>query len=252
LPGTPPTSPRFGVSRPADTDTAQFSVQVCAVIDQFDANVERRFTPLAATVNTTASNHQIVTASGGVTVTLPAPTSEHELIAVVAKDDASGVSGSTPVTISTGGTNKIYGKGLGTAGVTSIVLGTPGAFVWLFSYDGTNWRIVKGERDTGWVAITAISGVNNAVSGNYPATYRQRGDMVELAGVLLNNTGGTIAAGGGISGAGALPSPVDTVIMLAVQVSIQVTNFGTIKVASFSSLGNGSAAYLDGLSYRLS
>lgn len=38
MPGTPPSSPRFAIPRPADTDTASFSVQVNPIIDGFDAN----------------------------------------------------------------------------------------------------------------------------------------------------------------------------------------------------------------------
>lgn len=153
MPGTPPQSPRFSVPRYADGDTAQFSVQTNAITDGFDGYVARRLTPNILTGSATVADHQVVVAGASETVTLPAPSSEHELIAVYAKDDIAGVSGATPVTI-TVSSGKIYGKGLGTSGATSLVLGTPGAFVWLFSPDGTNWKIVHGEQDTGWVALS--------------------------------------------------------------------------------------------------
>lgn len=194
MPGSPPTSPRFGAPRYADTDTAAFSTQVNGVTDDFDAAVARRLVPVIATVNTTAADHNVVIASASTTITLPVPSSEHQLVAVYAKDDASGVSGAAPVTITANTGAKIFGVGLGTSGVSSIVLGTPGAYVWLFSHDGTNWKIVKGQQDTGWVALTLSSGVI-AATGAYVPSVRLLGDAVKLKGIMQNNTGSSIQSG---------------------------------------------------------
>lgn len=189
MPGTPPTSPRFDVPRYADTDVAEFSSQVNAITDTIDAAVAKRLVPNLLSASGTGADHQVIVAAANEIVTLPTPSSEYELICVYAKDDSSGVSGSAPVTVQVTSGSKIYGKGLGVSGVTSFLLGTPGAFAWLFSYDGTNWRIVHGAQDTGWVACTLPAGC--ASYGDTLAA-RKIGDMIDLKGGVQDNTGGTV------------------------------------------------------------
>lgn len=243
MPGTPAQSPRFDIPRYADTDAASFSAQVNAITDGFDAAVAKRLIPNILAGSATVADHQVVVAGASETVTLPAPSSEHELICVYAKDDVAGVSGSAPVTI-VASSGKIYGKGLGVAGVTSIALGTPGAFVWLFSADGTNWKIVHGEQNTGWVAITPAAGMSGT------AQYRVRGDEVELSGSLENQSGSTLAGNSPL--ATNLPAANAAATGFAVEVAASIAfNSTTLEVAFFSSLANGSSAYLDGFKYRL-
>jgi len=251
MPGTPPTSPRFGVSRYADTDEAEFSAQTNAITDGFDAAVARRLVPNLLTGSATVADHEVVVATANETVTLPVPTSEHELICVYAKDDTSGVSGSAPVTVDAGSGAKIYGKGLGTSGATSFKLGTPGAFAWLFSYDGTNWRIIHGEQDTGWVPLALANGCADA-AGAYAPAYRQCGSRVELQGAFQVPSGGLSSS---TAVATNLPAPSGSIEMACSEggsttatltIAASSTSLATTITNSLSSLA---AVWLDGRAY---
>lgn len=50
MPGTPPTSPRYGIARYSDADAAAFSAQVNAITDGFDAGTAGYLTGLASAI----------------------------------------------------------------------------------------------------------------------------------------------------------------------------------------------------------
>jgi hypothetical protein len=55
---------------------------------------------------------------------------------------------------------------------SSILLGAINAFVLLLS-DGTNWRIIAGEVDSGWLSATYVGG-----SGSGTCRFRRKGNWV--------------------------------------------------------------------------
>jgi hypothetical protein len=135
--------------------------------------------PLAfinATGSTTAAPGQWLETAAGQTITLPAPTKN----AIVAVTAASGVSGSSQVTVAAGSTGAIYGVGLSAA--ASFKLGTVGASV-ILEADGTNWYTVAGQVDTGWVALTLGSNITTSTLTNLAAV-RQVGTQIFVRGQL--------------------------------------------------------------------
>jgi hypothetical protein len=112
------------------------------------------------------------------TVALPSPTAGLE----ISIQASSSVSGSSPATVS--GTN-IQGVGLSSA--SSFLLGMPGASV-VIRADGTNWRIIQGCQDTGWIALTLLGGTTQQ-TGAYTASARLQGDTVKFKGQILNGGG---------------------------------------------------------------
>ena len=89
-----------------------------------------------------------VATAAGLTLTLPTPAKS----AVCAVFNYAGT-GASPTTVTTpsGG---IYGVGANNVG--SIPLGAEGAFA-VFESDGTNWLIVAGQQDTGWITPTLLN-----------------------------------------------------------------------------------------------
>lgn len=145
--------------------------------------------PASVSTNTTALSGQaiITTGSSAVTVTLPTNT-KGAMVAVMNR--------------STGGTtvsgSNIQGTGLSSA--SSFPLGTVGASAVLLA-DGTNWNIIAGQQDTGWVALTP--GTSITASTSPVAAARLVGDKVYYRGSLTTATSfagpnvllATIAAG---------------------------------------------------------
>lgn len=154
--------------------------------------------------------------------------------------------GSNPVTVTTAGGAVIYGRGLG-SGVSSITLGTVGAFVVLQS-DGTSWHMVAGEQDTGWLALTITNGGSN-LAGAYAPACILRGDTVEMRGGGTQTTGGTLLT---------LPSgfrPADQVIA-AIHNAQNTPTIGTCTVSTSGTVaiaGGGSAQpfHLDGVRFQV-
>ncbi len=173
------------------------------------------------------------------TLTLPAP-SPGALVTIQA---ASSVTGASPTTIAYGsGGGKIFGVGLSSLGVASFPLGTPFASVTLEGdAAGTNWLIVGGQHDSGWVAVTLGGGVSNA---GYTASARLQGDVVRLKGLL---------SGTSITAWGTIPTalrPTQTV-----QFDNYLAGNGFEIVASTGNMQTASAANqwgLDGMTYTIS
>jgi hypothetical protein len=97
-----------------------------------------------------AVNNDLVQMSGQHTVTLPAPSTANLVIGVISVNGT----GAAPCTVSTP-SGHILGPGVA-ASATSILLGSAGAFVVLVS-DGTNWNIVAGAQDSGWLANGSVN-----------------------------------------------------------------------------------------------
>lgn len=177
------------------------------------------YTPASTSVS--AASGQWVMAAPSTTVTLPAPTTANQVIAVHANGS---VTGSTPVTVS--GSN-IQGVGLSSA--TSFLLGTPYSYAGLIS-DGTNWNFMAGQQDTGWVPITSF--ITNVVAGSPAAAARLRGNDLALRGGITNSTGASIAATTNL-----LTLPASTRIQASV--AYGTVNLGNAAVISTVTSGGG-------------
>jgi hypothetical protein len=127
---------------------------------------------------TAVSGDYVLCTNGGYTITLPAPTAGR----VVGVKAVTGQTGASPVTISTP-SGAILGAGV-VAAATTILLGFPGAYVTLQA-DGTNWHIIDGEQDTGWIAAPlAAGGYSNYGSTFTTCGYRKQGEWVTWRGLL--------------------------------------------------------------------
>lgn len=131
--------------------------------------------PIAEAANYSALPGDLVLMSGAHTVALPPPASG----SLVGVKSVNGT-GSAPCTISTA-SGVILGPGV-VAAATSILLGTPGSFV-VLEADGTNWHIIDGQQDSGWLAFPFSGGQLTSLGGN-PCQYRKRGATVVTQGLL--------------------------------------------------------------------
>jgi hypothetical protein len=206
------------------------------------------FTPATVGSNQTAVIGQNHLCAPSVTLTLPIPS----LGAVLRVTPNTSVTGVSPVTVQRSGSAVINGVGL--SGATSFQLGTPGAYVELQCLDGTNWTIVGGQQDTGWVTIGLATNWINI--GGYVPAYRVVSNMGYLSGQLYNNTGGNSTS----PFASALPSVArpasvaeGSTVVISTPVSAQAYQITTGGVFSFSpTVANTGQIALDGISYRLS
>ena len=197
----------------------------------------------------TAVNGQIVSATAGITVTLPSPTL-NAMVAIVASATATEAS---PVTVSYYyGSGAFYGPGM--AGASNFKLGSGNAFVWLVC-DGENWTVISGQQDTGWINAGFASGYGAAAGWPAPA-YRIVGDVVRLRGAAENTSGGAISNANPIITS--LPAPADHVappctIIQAITGRLDIPAGGTSAAFFSTSTALAAAAIVlfDGSSYPL-
>lgn len=183
--------------------------------------------------NTTAAAGQLINATGVTTITLPAPASN----AIVGL-----FSGSTALTINAAG-GSIIGAGA-TAGVASIQLSMNGAHALLMA-DGSNWFIVGGQQDTGWVSLASSFPANvSATAGAYAPSVRLLGDRVMLKGAVSTAAGFT---GGGLLTVPALFRPAATI-------GTATTGAAGLTITTAGVLGNVGAnitVFLDAITYSV-
>jgi hypothetical protein len=194
-----------------------------------------KWNPVAPIGSYSAAHGDCVDAPPGSTVTLPAPTAG----AMVCVFGNGAVSGTSPVTIASGGlAASIFGVGMA-SGPTSFLLGTAVAPVVLVGI-GTFWAIVAGRRDTGWVPIPPPTSW-----GTYPGYYapatRLVGDTVTMRGVAQYTS--AVAANYATTLAAQF-RPTGTILT---QAGFQITTAGVISVNTVSGYQS-----FDGLVYSLS
>jgi len=201
--------------------------------------------PHLVTVNSSASvtavAGQMVNISGGQTLTLPSPSVANLLVGAVTY-------GALSATVATP-SGLISGPGH-TGGVTSIPIaaGTPV----VFESNGTNWQVVSGQQDTGWVAITPTA-TGFTASTSPPLAARLIGDRVWFRGQFLNGNGGSTSGGTTLATLpGAFASPYS-----GVQQQQASGLPGGIFVTGSSlrtglTLNAGAPIYVDGWSYSIS
>lgn len=200
------------------------------------------FGNLAATsvsTNTSVVDGKFYTVTAGTTtMTLPTPTA-NATVGVIA---SSGQTGAAPTTVtrSSGVIN-----GLGVAGATSIALGAVGAYVVLLA-DGTNWNIVAGQQDTGWVALT-LSGGASQVGSTHTVGYRLQGDRVWLRGAVSFGSASAITIFTLPAGARPTSGNANFPPLASGVVTAAVTTAGAMILGG-AAMGN---AYLDGVSFDI-
>jgi len=131
----------------------------------------------------------VTTSTNAITIDLPTPVSG-ATIGVKKVDAAAGT-----ITISTAATSGyILGPGV-PASATSIQCSAYGAYVELQA-DGTNWHIVGGQQDSGWLAFSYINSwasVAGPATGGTVAGYRITGNVVRLGGRIGTGASNTPA-----------------------------------------------------------
>lgn len=199
----------------------------------------------STTVNTSANYGEIIeAAAGNLTVTLPSPSVSGQIVGVVG-----GGGGTTPVTVS--GTN-IYGTGMW-SGSSSFKLGTVGSFAILQS-DGSNWIIVAGEQDTGWVNVTPAANFSLGSGAYRTAAVRLQGDRVDMRGALSlsADTGGAVTMATVPSFAVIIGAVFQMTQVFGVSYTVLpaiLDAFGRINCDR--ALGTGTAYHFDGNSWSL-
>jgi len=145
------------------------------------------FRPVAKSAAYTARTGEYVICTGSFNVTLPAPIAGR----VVGVKSVNGT-GAAPLTISTP-SGAILGSGI-VAAATTMKLGWPGAYVTLLA-DGTNWHVIDGGQDTGWIAMPYATDWSNSGGSAQPGGYRKDAQgIVHLRG-MANCGAGTMALG---------------------------------------------------------
>lgn len=227
---------------PVSTDAPSVHTDIQALAQ---ALANRLTSPTAHAASATLSDGELaVSTASPITLTLPSAAANAK-VGVFAKV----ATAANPVTISSGSSN-IYGLGLN--GVSSLVLGSIGAFVVLQS-DGTNWFVTDGQQDTGWVTLSLGTGM--ATHGGDTPAGRLVGDRVRLRGAIDQS-------GGSASSLATLPASMKpTVATLLPGVMFQSPNYAatlfTVSTSTgvLSSSNSGTAPisfYFDGCSYTLS
>ena len=108
--------------------------------------------PTTATTSRTGVAGESCAVSPSQTLTLPSAQLRRYALQISALGT---VTGATPVTVATAGGKVVNGVGL--AAASSFLLGTPTAIATV-QYDGSAWRIIVGQQDTGWVALSLVNG----------------------------------------------------------------------------------------------
>lgn len=211
----------------------------------------RMFPNVVSTSQTTVDGNLYICTAGSITMTLPTtpPTGTFIEVAI----GSSAVTGAAPVTIATGGSDHIVGP---TGSATSIAMGNVGAQIALV-YISSNWYIVSGQQDSGWINIALNSAVYIVASVAQTPAYRAIGDRVWFKGIAQNNTGApTTARLATVPFAiAAAYRPAQNVSLGVLsgtpgdQCGILVGNNGSVAAAAGTSVNTGGQVWFDGLSY---
>lgn len=225
-------------------DTNNLSPSAAITVGQMAAGATR-FVPIVVNSATNAADGQLLLATGTCTITLPAPAAGTHIKVLVAYAATAGA----PVALSPSA-GLIYGRGASGSG--PITLGSSGAVVELIG-DGVNFAIVSGCPDSGWVALSAGTGIT--LLG---AVAKLVGTDVRLRGALENSSGGTISLNATIATVPSFMFPPATYQGSGLRAaggvavdSLQILGTGQLQDNS-SSIANTGTIALDQLAYSIS
>ena len=200
-----------------------------------------RLTPVSQSTSTTAVDGRIYICTSNLTITLP----------TAAAGLAVGVFSFPPTVVTiAGGGPIIYGLGLTNA--SSITLGAAFAYVML-ECDGTNWYVISGANDTGWVNLALPA--NWIQRGLWTPAVRRVGEWVYMRGSInqsqsvAQSYSGTVPDSRFYSSSGFVSFPVSVIGSsttaggMTVDVSGNLTFVNTVSQNSY--LG------LDGVRYQI-
>lgn len=200
--------------------------------------------PTTATTSRTGVSGESVAVSPSQTLTLPAAPVKGDRIQILALGT---VTGATPVTVAGGGKTI---NGLGLSAASSFLLGTPNANA-TAQYDGSAWRIIDGQQDTGWVVLTLTTGIVSG--GGYVPAARTVGDEVRLRGILQNTSGGALTSPMTVpvaSRPASLVAATGATLASGVGVTLSIAASGASTVSA-GGIPNGSSLGLDNMRYSL-
>ena len=243
------------------TDTDQVFQSSGSVWNQLIQPGQGFLNQRAMTSSATANAGDLVLASPSVTVTLPAPVL-NTTVGVIAN---SSVTGATQVTVAYGsGSGHIYA--MGALAVSSLKLGGAQDTLILQS-DGTNWQVIAGLVDTGWVSLTLTSTINVAnISLSSPQTAYNVTPAVRLRGTrALLRGGATTTTHAGATSWATIPSGFrpSTAWLASAQTVMLPTSGGNFTQVQISTAGvitdntgqyvnSGQTIIFDGVTYEIS
>lgn len=203
--------------------------------------------PTAKSAIYTAVDGDFVIVTTGKVITLPAATAQSRVL--IYADDANTANGFTAA----GGVVKGLGLGSGVAAGTTVPLGGLGSYA-VVEADGTNWRIIAGAADTGWIAPSLTNSWANVAAFN-TAGYRKQGNRVYLRGGILGGTSGTTAF---TLPAGFIPTAaIDFLATVSWTINPGIENVGittggaVIPSLVTSGTGSATALVLDSISFAI-
>ncbi len=143
--------------------------------------VASNLVPRTVTANTTAARDDFVIANGsGLAITAP-PLVAGSTFGVMAISWPLSVAIITP-------TGVFIGSGIPSA-TSNISVGPAGI---IFASDGTNWVLISGEQDTGWLNPT-LNSPWTFDSAYDSVAYRLRGNTVQFKGTMTGGASGSVA-----------------------------------------------------------
>lgn len=159
--------------------------------------------PIAKLGIYTANNNDLVQMTGAHALTLPSPATSGLAVGMQQVTTAAATI-VTPSGAIKGPGIAAYQASTGVA-ATTIPLATAGAFVVLVS-DGTNWNIVGGAMDTGWLQADNQL-INSWVVNTTHIYWRQIGNRVVWNGAIKSGTSNTLWINGNSTAANNPPAP---------------------------------------------
>ena len=145
--------------------------------------------PVAVTASTSCvagSLYVVSISTAAVVMTLPTPANG----ACIGVQTRAITTGSVTITASSG---VIFGPGTTSAGFPSIPLSAQNAEVLLLA-DGTNWNIIAGAMDSGWMYMSLVNSWSYAGGGWSVPGYRLEGNLVRLRGLAYGGVTNTTVA----------------------------------------------------------
>jgi hypothetical protein len=237
----------WGRPYPLSTDAPNVHTDIQALANSLETTP---LYPTTAVTSRTGIAGESVAVSPSQTLTLPASPAKGDIIQILALGT---VTGTTPVTVTASGSKVINGVGLSSA--SSFLLGMPNAYATV-QYDGTAWRVIAGQQDTGWVTWTQPTSWT-PTSGNPPAV-RVVGNVASMRGQTQNQTGTsqTVYATGLVLPAAAIPT-VQRIGQGGGTTGLpgcffNIPTNGSMQLNPTSAIANNTFINFDGISYSIS
>lgn len=239
----------WGRPYPLSTDAPAVHTDIQALANSLETTP---LFPTTAVSSRTGVAGESVAVSPSQTLTLPASPVKGDRVQILALGT---VTGATPATVAGGGGKVINGLGLSAA--SSFVLGAPNAYATV-QYDGTAWRVIDGQQDTGWVDLSVATNV--VLNEPRNPQYRLAADRVWLRGGASTNS--SFALNSILNTLPAIIRPSSSVLFASGLVAttgtgpggyveVQSTGATLMFTSTGGSIGASSQYFLDSVSWAL-